>query len=107
MAASKWVAKNVLSGDDTTKKDLRKTFWNIEPVAVGECKLTLYCILDYRETETKFCEMCQTYHKRFYYNEDRDCSRCNMKAFQKRLEEHASVKKAYRKELIVRQENGG
>lgn len=100
--ACKWVAKNVMSNNESSTKDLKETFWNVDKEKEGEYKLTLFCMLDFKEKEVKFCEICKTYHKRFYYNEDRDCSRCNLKAFKKRIEENLDIKKSYRKELVNR-----
>lgn len=106
--ACKWVAKNVISNNnDSSVKDLKETFWKVDKERDGEWKLTLYCMIDFKEKENKFCEMCQVYHKRFYYNEERDCSRCNHKAFKTRVEENLSIKKSYRKELINKRLNGG
>lgn len=102
----KWVAKYVLSNDKSTK-DLKETFWKVEHIGEGRYRLILYCTIDFRERENKFCEACQNYHKRFYYNEDRDCSRCNYKAFKARAREHLSIKRTYRKELINKKLNGG
>lgn len=98
----KWIAKNVLNDESKIKE----TFWKIEREDIGVYKLTLYCTLDYKDRERKFCESCQKYHKRFYYNEDRDCSRCNLKAFKKRIDENLSIKRNYRKELVKKETNG-
>lgn len=103
LKACKWVAKNVVGKEN----EMRETFWKVEQEDIGTYKLTLYCMLDYKDKERKFCEICQSYHKRFYYNEERDCSRCNLKAFKKRIDEGLTIKKAYRKELISKKPSGG
>ena len=100
LKACKWVAKNIVSNNNYETKDLKDTFWKVEEEKQGEMKLTIYCLLDFSEKEKKFCELCQSYHKRFYHNEDRDCSRCNHKAFKSRIYEDLRIKRSYRREIL-------
>jgi len=99
MSLAKWVATNVVSNQD----EIGETFWNAaedKDANLPTYKLTLFCMLDETERKNKFCNICKTYHKSFFINQDYNCSKCNMISYVARLEEGLSIKKSYRKERL-------
>lgn len=98
MKACKWVAKYIIS-----KVEIGETFWNITKVEKANSptfKLELYAMLDDTDFENGFCNRCQEFHKSFFINQQFNCNKCNMKAYQNQIKQKLDTKKGYRMERL-------
>lgn len=96
-----WMAKHIITSKDENK-DCTYKVEEIKNETLPTFKLTIYCSLDTRDEEKKFCEVCKTYHKSFFINQEYNCNSCKYKAYLNRMEEKLLIKKGYRKEKLVR-----
>lgn len=96
-----WLAKHIV----TNKDENRESTFKIEELKgelIPTFKLTVYCSLETKDEENKFCEVCKTYHKSFFINQEYNCNACKHKAFIQRMDEKLSIKKGYRREKLAR-----
>lgn len=97
LKACKWVAQKIIG-----KVEVGETLWSIEKVeaSLPTFKLELHIMLDAKKTEKSFCERCKEMHKSFFINENYNCNRCNMKAFNKELDLKLKIKEGHRKNQL-------
>lgn len=99
--ATNWLAKYIVTSKD---ENIECTF-KIEELKnepLPTFKVVIYCSLNTVDEENKFCEVCKTYHKSFFINQDYNCSSCKHKAFIRRMDEKLTIKRGYRKEKLIR-----
>lgn len=100
MNACKWYATNVLS-----KAELH----NVQVEFVKETgkqfptvTIHLYAVLSENELRERHCNICREYHGLFFMNNNHNCDKCELKAYQKRADEMLLIKLEYYKELLKR-----
>ena len=94
--AFNFIGKNIIS-----KAEIEDTFWKVKKVSnldLPAFKLELYCIIDTKGFDENFCKTCTEFHRAFYINQDTNCGKCNMKAYQNRLKDKIKIKAQYKKE---------
>lgn len=99
--ATNWLAKYIVTSKD---ENVESTF-KIEEIKnenLPAFKVTVYCSLNTDDEEDKFCEVCKTYHKSFFINQEYNCNACRHKTFIRRMKEKLAIKKSYRKERLLR-----
>jgi hypothetical protein len=96
--AMNWLAKNVITKPENQGISFKVE--EVKPADVPTFKLTLMCELDVTEEERKYCEICKSFHRSFFINEEFNCSACKHKAYLKRIEERISIRKSYKKEKL-------
>lgn len=79
-------------------------FFKIERISSQKntFKFTMYSEVDAKEEQKHYCKLCKEMHHSFFINENYNCSRCNLKAYLKRIEQRGSVQKGYYKKEIER-----
>lgn len=95
--ACKWVAVNIINNKQVELQDIT---WNIAKVSkegqLPTFKLTVYASINEKDVRENHCEVCKQVHNLFYMNkEEANCAECKLKAFQKRLDDAAEVKRVY------------
>jgi hypothetical protein len=100
LMACKWLAKNVISKVEVSDSQYKITKEN--GTSLPTFKLELFAMLDDKEERKSFCERCREFHKLFYINQQFNCNKCNMMAFQENMKSKLMVKKAYRKDIMKR-----
>ena len=99
LKACKWVAKHIIS-DEGLKDSVYKFIKVRESPGYAEIRLEVFCALDDKDVQGRFCAVCKEFHSAFYVNFNYDCNRCNMITFRKRLQEALSIKKDFKRQNI-------
>lgn len=60
----------------------------------------VYTNVELGPAQKEFCKTCKEFHCQFYINEDWNCSRCNMKAFLKIMEDKAKISRGFYKDRL-------
>lgn len=87
------------------KKEFSNTMCSLEDVSDGQSPivaLTVYVCLDQKEVQEKHCGVCKEFRGLFYVNNQSNCSRCDVTAFNRRVEEMLHIKKSYDREQLKR-----
>lgn len=98
LKACKWLAKHVVS-----KSEIGETFWKVikvEGTKTPTFIVELWAAIDDDDIEKSFCKSCKEFHSLFYLNQQFNCSKCNMKAYVKKIESKLMIKSGYRDERL-------
>lgn len=93
LKGAKWFATNVIA------KNIKNVTCSVTK-ADNTVVYHLYANLDEKMLEEEHCKICRESHSLFYMNDGANCSSCNLKAYQKRMEQRLSVVCGYNKERV-------
>jgi uncharacterized paraquat-inducible protein A len=97
LEACKWLATNVISKVEVRDSLVQITKLPQEKSDLPTFKLELFAQLDDTEERSRFCERCQEFHKLFYINQQFNCDKCNMTAYNENMKTRLITKKGLRK----------
>lgn len=96
--ATKWVASNIIANNiEVTWKITKVKF---EPDTLYKVNLAIYVELDIEDHFVKRCNVCTSFHTKFYINQQMNCDKCNAKALLDTAKDKLKIKKQYIKEKI-------
>ena len=97
MDACKWYASNILSND--ILKDINVSF---EKLNESQPTIRIHLVMPLKLSVVKknHCDICKETHKMFYLNDNVDCNRCKINAFEWRMTEMLKNKKAAYRETL-------
>lgn len=97
MKAAKWYATNIISKVEL-QRNVMVSFEKDKQFPV--VTLYLYISIPEKEIRSKHCEVCHEVHSLFYINQTCNCSQCNLKGYENRIDEALKVKKQWAKETL-------
>jgi len=99
LKACKWIAKNIVS-----KVEVGETTFSIKKVEEADLPtfvVELYCSLEESTLNKTFCNKCVEFHNSWiYFDQDKLCNGCKMKAYSETLKQKLITKKSYRKQRL-------
>lgn len=98
MKAVKWYATTIISKSHLHGIHVEFQKHDLEP----KVTVVLWSSLPEGEVREAHCKICKEVHTVFYSNTGYDCTRCNVLAYLKRLEQKAGIKASYCKEVVAR-----
>ena len=99
LKACKWYATNVLSKDELheVQVEFEKGF---DEQQYPTITIHLFVTLSEEELRERHCNICREFHSLFYINQQHNCNKCDVKAYQQRADETLNTKVNYYKERI-------
>ena len=99
LRACKWYATNVLSKDElhNVQVEFEKGYDEQQSPTVT---IHLFAVLNENELREQHCKVCQEFHHLFYINQQYNCDKCEVNAYQKRADEKILIKINYYKTLL-------
>lgn len=99
--ATKWVASNIIANNiEVTWKIVKIPVELTTKVNGCRVKLSLFVELDIEDHFIKRCNVCTSFHTKFYINQQMNCDKCNAKALLDTAKDKLKIKKQYIKEKI-------
>lgn len=101
MRSCKWLASHVIS----KRKELgNKITYEVEKFVdedgIEKVRLVLFATIEEKVLEERHCTCCKEMHNLFYINEQYDCNKCSMRAYNKRREEALNNARKFLKEKL-------
>lgn len=98
MSACKWYATNVLSKAElhNVQIEFEKNDKEQFPTVV----IHLFAVFSEDELRERHCKICKESHSLFFMNGNYNCNRCEVKAYQTRMDDMLRVKLEYYRQLI-------
>ena len=100
LKACKWVALNIISKE----VEVGETTFSIKKVIKADLPtfvVELYCSIEESTLNKSFCTKCIEFHSSWlYFDQDKLCNGCKMKAYLEDVKHKLSIKKSYRKKRL-------
>lgn len=105
LRACKWYATNVLSKDELHNVQVEFIKGQDEQ-QFPTVTICLYAALNEEELRERHCKICRETHGLFYANNNFNCNRCDVNAYQRRADDILRVKTEYYREMLNKKVGG-